>query len=391
MKVLHIQLSVFNENMGYQENMLTKYHKLFGHDVILVSSTVKITPEGNYINVEPGETFTKDGVKIIRLRFLKIIPKKIAEKLRIVRNLHKILCIENPDIIYIHGPQAISNLDVIRYLKSLKQKGTKMPFVLIDNHADEYNSAKSNFSKIVHKTLWRYVAKRLEKVTKKFYAVTGSSKEFLTKYYKIPSDKIELLFLGGDPSLINFNDSSQIKKEIRNNLNLSEDDFVLITGGKLDAGKNVIELMRSVSELPKQNLKLIIFGSVHNSISEQFYSLLNSTDRIKYVGWLELPEIYRYFVSSDLGVFLGTQSALWNHCIFCKVPAIFKHWHGMADFTLGGRFKPCITIEKPEDFKDTLVRLLENKEMFQKLKNDAEKVSQYFSYEYIAKKALEIL
>ncbi len=390
MKIVHIQLSGFNEDMGYQENILPKYHKLLGHEVSIITSTIKIMPEGMYIDVEPGLSFAKDGIKVIRLSLLRVISSSFSEKLRIVRDLYNTLVSENPDILFIHGPQSISNLDVIKYLNNLKKKKSKMPVLLVDNHADEFNSAKSKLSKSIHKTLWRHVAKRLSKVTVKFYAVTDSAKEFLIKYYKLPPDKIELLVMGGDPSLINFNEVPQIRKEIRNKLNLSEDDFVLITGGKLDEKKGILDLMRLFLELENSNLKLIIFGTVHDAISKQFYTLLSSTDKIKYVGWLDLPEIYRHFVSADLGVFLGTQSVLWNHCIFCKLPAIFMYWPGMTDFTLGGRFQPCIIIQKATDFKVTLLKLVEDKELFQKLKTDAEKVSQLFSYEYIAKKSIEV-
>ena len=50
MKIVHISISgAYTDNLSYQENYLTKYHVILGHDVYLITSEWMYDDRGNYV------------------------------------------------------------------------------------------------------------------------------------------------------------------------------------------------------------------------------------------------------------------------------------------------------------------------------------------------------
>jgi glycosyltransferase involved in cell wall biosynthesis len=385
LKIVHIHIGPYSEKWAYHENLLPKYHKKLGHEVTLITSALTLSETGRIV-IGSEEMFVNgEGVKVVRLPHSRFLPVKLAYRLGLVNGLRKILRTEKPDLIYVHGAQRISNLELVRYLREC-MKSRKKPILLVDNHADEFNSARNWLSRLIHKTLWRFVVKQLDRYATAFYAVNEACKNFLIRYYRLSPDRVEILPMGGDPDWF----SPQNRNLVRRMLGISDDDLVMITGGKIDANKKTIELMEIVSKLPFDKVKLIVFGSIHESLRNRFDELLErNRERIKFVGWLSPRDMYDYFVAADLGVFPGTQSVVWNHAIFCGLPLVLKRWPGMADFTLGGKYSPCILVNDISELESVLYRIITDSELYAKMKKDASQVRGFFSYEYIAMKTLE--
>ncbi|MEO0274756.1 MAG: glycosyltransferase family 4 protein [candidate division WOR-3 bacterium] len=385
---MHIQLIGFNENLGYQENLLVKYHKKLGHDVSVITSTYKFFDKVNI--VEPG-WYNYNGIRILRLPYPSFIPLALARKFKIVNGLKKALNEEKPDLVFLHGGlHGLESHTVLSYIKRVQREGKRL-FLVVDSHADEYNSARKFISKLLHKTLWAWIARRVQKNAAVIYAINDGCKNFLIKYYKLDPLKIDLLPLGGDPEILSSLKSDECKAKVRQNLNIKTDDFVLITGGKLDRQKKIIELMKLVANLESKNVKLIVFGSIAEEIKEDFWEIVNKySDKIIYVGWLDLRDMYMYFLASDLAVFPGTQSAIWAHVIFCGLPAIFWYWPGMINFSEKG-FSPCILVSNMDEIDSALRKILADRDFYLKLKANAKMVANDFSYELMAQKVLEVI
>ncbi|KAF2958588.1 hypothetical protein AS159_02565 [Thermotoga sp. Ku-13t] len=385
MKIVHIQIGPYSENWAYHENLLPKYHRKLGYEVTHVTFSLALSKSGKLIVSSEGMFVNGDGVKVVRLPHSRFLPVKLAYRLGLVNGLRKILRAEKPDLIYVHGAQRISNLELVRYLREC-MKSHKKPILLVDNHADEFNSARNWLSRLIHKTLWRFVVKQLDRYATAFYAVNEACKNFLIRYYRLSPDRIEILPMGGDPDWF----SPQNRNLVRRMLGISDDDFVMITGGKIDANKKTIELMEVVSKLPFEKIKLLIFGSVHESLRSRFNELLEQNkDRIRFVGWLSPKDMYSYFVAVDLGVFPGTQSVIWNHAIFCGLPLVLKRWPGMVDFTFNGKYSPCLLIDDVSELESVLYSVLTDFKLYEKMKKDASQVRGFFSYEYLAMTTLQ--
>lgn len=66
MKILHIApSSTYNDNWGYQENLLPKYQKKIGNEVALIVNTFYHAPDGRRETSE-CDYFLNDGVRVIR-------------------------------------------------------------------------------------------------------------------------------------------------------------------------------------------------------------------------------------------------------------------------------------------------------------------------------------
>lgn len=387
MKIMHIALfATYNDYWGYQENLLLKYQRKMGHDVSLIVSN-KTFKEGSLSFVPESDYYLNDGQHIIRLAYKEFISKKISKGVKYF-SIYKYLEEFKPDLIMIHGLSNISVLQVSKYKKRINRNCK----IIADNHVDYYNGASKPYSlKDKFYILYtRLINKLMQKNYDKVYGVTPWRVQYQKEIFKIPSSKSDLLVMGGDVDKINFNNQLIIKSEIRQKWSIDNDDFLLITGGKIDFPKNIHLLMQAINEINNPKIKLLVFGTFAKTMSyedvEKFIS-----DKIQLIGWIDSSKVYDYFLASDLGVFPGTHSVLWEQACACGLPCIFKKWQGMQHVDVGGNSvlldDVCV-----ESIKKTIIDLVNNKSKFDNMKHISmtEGVNT-FSYATIAKKSIEVL
>ena len=322
MRVLHCCLAAFYiDDYGYQENILPKMHRLLGHEVAIIASTETYVKKSELSYVDPASYETMDGIPITRIPYKKLIPSFLAPKLRLYENLSYHLKAFDPDIIFLHDCQFLSIKEVVDYLNG--HPGVK---VYVDGHTDFINSARNWFSKyILHGIIYKWCAKKIERYALKFYGVLPARVEFFTVMYGIPKTKVDLLVCGADDTLLDFERKPGIRIDVRKRVGINLDDFVVITGGKIDRRKNIHKLMMAVSEINNRKIKLIVFG-VPNKDMEPIIKSLSVHANIKSVGWISSDKVYDYLFAADLGFFPGTHSVLWEQAVGSGVPCVFKKY-----------------------------------------------------------------
>lgn len=377
MKIVNICLcGPYNIGWGYQDNLLAKYQEKNDSSVSIITSNLINDSNSNRIIKTKSGIYYDGSIKVIRLK--NSIP--FLDYLRIYSNLYNTLCNEKPDIIFIHGCQFMSIISICKYIK-------KYPYVKcrVDNHADYNNSAMSLFAKIIHKTFWKFTANAINKYSQVFFGVTPARCDFLHKMYGIPKEKIKLLVMGADDELvknaINNIDSTRAKYRISSN------DFLIVTGGKIDVQKkDIINILKSYKKMDSSKIKLIIFGSLSIEIANEFY---NNLGNALYIGWLNQKEIYDLICSSNLAIYPGSHSVLWEQTVGCGVPAIFKDLSNTHHIDVGGN---CIISQDMSiDFLyNTIIDLVYNKEKYSIMKQiSEEKGIQIFSYKNIARRSID--
>jgi glycosyltransferase involved in cell wall biosynthesis len=385
MKVIHLCLACFYiDNYSYQENALPKYHKIMGHEVVVIASLMSFDKNGNICFLKtPEEYICRDDYKVIRLNYKKRF-KFFNKILKRYEKTYSSIEREKPDLIFIHGCQFWDIKQVVKYRK--RHQNVK---IFIDNHSDFNNSANYWISKkILHEIIWRYCAKLIEPFADKFYGVTPLRCDFLKKVYKISAGNIELLVLGADDEKINFKNKEQIRQNIRKKNNISENDFVIVTGGKIDPEKNIHLLLQAVIELGNDNIKLILFGT-SNQQMRPIINDLSKSSCIRNIGWIDSDQTYDYFLASDLAVFPGTHSVLWEQSVGTGIPGVFKYWEGMDHVDLGGNCKFIYEVNISE-IKRVLKEIISNQSEYQKMKRVAvEEGIKKFSYKEISRKAIQ--
>ena len=369
----------YTDGFSYQENLMAKYHKMAGNDVTVITSSLVRDDSGNVVEYQ-GETESVDinGVKVIRLPFSR--PKKISGFLRKYEGFKGALEKSKPDLLFIHGCQSCEMKVIADYLKSHPEV-----WVLADNHADYQNSARNFLSKnILHGLLWKHCAKTIEPYTEKFYGVLPARVDFLKKAYGSPAGTCEIRVLGVDDDEAQKALAPGVRKNRREEYGVSDDDFVIVTGGKIDSNKpQVISLMKAVNSLAGGKIKLIVFGSVTDELKRSFEK--NLGDSVKYIGWRRSEDIYTDFAAADLVAFPGLHSVLWEQAVGMGKPCAFKRIKGFEHVDLGGN---CVFFEN--DSEQEYIRVIKYaQENIGTLKNEAEKKGmKTFSYKEIAKRAI---
>ena len=148
-----------------------------------------------------------------------------------------------------------------------------------------------------------------EEMVKGYGHMIGVS-EFVTKEYlkacKIPV-KAHVLKNAIDVDRFSRKVSEEQRRIIRKKLGLSENDFVILYVGRIMEIKGVLELMRAVTELGDENVKLLIMGSANSgkwafSPYERKVKKLaqQNKDQIKFTGYVDNGEVYQYASVADV-------------------------------------------------------------------------------------------
>ncbi len=385
MKVVHLCLgSFYPDNYSYQENMLPKFHKELGYDVEVIASLQTFDEQGktSYLD-KPGSYYNEYNIKVTRLSYKS--NNKIWHKLKRYKGTYEAIENARPDVLFIHGGQFLDIDKVIKYAK----KNRKLK-IYVDNHADFSNSATNFISKnILHKIIWRGCLKRIEPYTRCFYGVLPVRVDFLTNVYKLPKSKCQLLVMGADDELVSDAKKNNARATIRKKYGIASNDFLIVTGGKIDQWKKqTLLLMQAVREINNDKVKLVVFGSVTQELNGKLQELADG-DVVKYIGWIHSSDSYNYFAAADLVIFPGRHSVMWEQAVGQGVPLVVKDWPGTHHVDLGGNVV-FLKDDSVEELKNVINKLVSDRSTYEIMKNIAvEKGMSVFSYKDIAKRALE--
>lgn len=389
MNIVHVCLNgPYNDNWGYQDNLIPKYHKKFGNTVTVIAQNKQHNENSGEIEeTDTGDYFLQDGVRVIRVSKQRSFIKKFADVFS-PYDIYDLLITLKPDFIIVHGLiGSVSALQVYKYIK-----GNTHCAAVADIHQDFYNSpVKSSIKYTVIRSLHRMLNRKMYSCYRKIYYMAPSCKKYAQEYYKVPEDMLELLPLGFDADLIDSGERFMIREEIRKKYNYNENDIIVCHGGKLDSKKMTSNLIVALAKLHKEDerIKLIIFGSFNADVKSDLENrILENNDFVNYVGMLTSEEYYKIYLASDIAAFPGSQSVLWQQAIASGL-AVFVKWHtGVEYLDLGGNIGYFSDSSVEEIFTELKNAIKNGK--YKHMKEVAEdKGTSFFSYERISKKMLE--
>lgn len=382
MTIVHVCISApWSEKYAYQENLLPRYHRLMGYNVTIIAPV--FTKIGDYggNRVPAGISYLPDGTKVVRLR-PQIDKRKLLSHIPSVKGLKNAIIEERPDLLFLH--------DVCCYnyhcISSIKEQFPQMKIV-VDNHCDYVNSLHSPLTRFLHKKWYRYtlVSKLLPNV-EWFYGVTPSRCTFLHEVYGIPENKIKLLVMGADDNKMMLDQREQLRKSVRERYGIKKDDFLIVTGGKIDRFKNIHVLAHAVNSLMNDNVKLLVFGKINEDMQPFFDA--EQTDKIITIGWVNSEKVYEFFYAADLIVFPGLHSVLWEQAVASKTPCAFSKMDGFEHVNVNNN---CILMTGKDAayYEDMLKQLLADDGKYAALKSNANsEVTENFYYSKIARQVL---
>ena len=383
MKITHLCLcGPVTDGWNYQDNLLPKYHKRNGHEVTIITSKWVWGTDGVLHRDDRDQYVNENDVRMIRLEMYG--KDNFSKKMKRFKNLYKAIEKTEPDILFIHGVSFKDTTVIVSYLKS-----NPNVIAFADNHADFSNSATNWLSKnVLHRIIWRYYARKLIPCVKKFYGVLPIRVDFLSKMYGIPKNMCELLVLGADDDMVERALKPEIKLKIRKKYNIDENDFLIITAGKIDVWKTqTLLLMEAVQRINLSNVKLLIFGSVTDELKDQVDKLADGK-KVKYIGWIKTEDSYEHFAAADLVVFPGRHSVMWEQVTALGIPMIVKDWPGTHHIDLGGNVA-FLTNDSVDEIYSILMDLLVNRSKYISMQKVAlSEGRNRFSYNEISKRSI---
>lgn len=380
MKIVHIAPNApYNEGWSYQENYLPKYQALLGHEVILIVTNT-LHKNGRLEETLCTDSISADGFRVIRRKTKRVLTSFCTQVLSLM-DVYNILKEEKPDFIFFHGLVSATIFQVCRYKRRLNNKCV----IVQDNHLD-YNigATASSFMGWLQRTIYRTYFRFTKKYIAKVYGVTPWRKCYAEEYYGVPSSMTDVLIMGAADEKIHLNKKTALREGIRKEYDIRKNEFLIVTGAKIDRKKNIHLLMEAVNQL--DGVRLIVFGNVLDDIKDEFEGLLSS--KVKWIGFIDSDRAYDFFLSADLVVFPGQHSVLWEQACACKVPCLFARWPGMEHVNNGGNseFIDDISVDSIREKIGELIFTPKYEEM--KLVAESSNTDIYL-YSKIANKSLE--
>ncbi len=383
MKIVHIAPnSPYNEGWGYQDNLLPKFHARMGHDVTLII-TNKMHSDGKIIETDCVRYDSPDGFNVVRRNIVAPhIPKvgALFSKME-VYDLLKEIC---PDFVFFHGLVSSTIFQVTKYKKEINPNLV----IVQDNHLD-YNigygknlSWKQRLVVLKHRLDYTLNDKYISKV----YGVTPWRRDYAIDVFGVPREKTDVLIMGADDDKLDLVHRKEIRERMRQQYGIKDDEFLIVTGGKIDKKKKIDLLMKAV--LSCSNVKLLIFGNVLDDVKSEFDALVEQNKNVIYIGWINSDKVYNYFFAADLVFFPGQHSVLWEQACASKVPCVFEKWEGMDHVNNGGNadFVSPVSVETLKEKIDELK--FTPKYFVMKAVAESDKTDIYL-YSKIAEKSLE--
>ncbi len=379
MKIVHIEISApFIDGWGYQENLLPEYLQKEGVENYIIASA-NIFPK--YLKKEivdeikaKGDNYLHEGIVVRRIPI-----KKISTSFLFTSNLMEVLEDIQPDVIFHHNFNCTSMPVSARYARKHNIS------MLCDNHADSINMSRNRiWVWFYYKFLIRLSCQLYKKQLFKVYGVTHSRCDFIYNYYGLSQEKIDFLPIGADVDLA---DSISSIPDLRLKYGYDDQDFIVVSGGKMGKGKGTDKLICAVKELSSHypQLKLVLFGKFEDSTTSIQAS---NNGCITNHGWCNRTKTLEMLKMSDVACWPIHHTTLIEDAIAVCTPIINRKT-GTSEHLIEGN---GLWIEKgtKDEIKNALLQLLSLDEIERNSVSLAcEKMKQIISYHTIAQKVLE--
>ncbi|GEA07042.1 hypothetical protein KUL42_18030 [Alteromonas sp. KUL42] len=366
----------YNENLEYQENLLTKYYTKYGHDVTVICSTYESVFDyysGKHNKNIPAKTYYDGKAKIIKLRY----SWNIMNKLRRYTSIKRILEQEKPDLIYVHDVM-FNMLEATSYMK--KHPSVRM---IMDYHADYSNSARNWLSlKVLHGLLRKWCLDKARPYISCIFPIVPGSKKFLHEVYKVPLSEMEVLPLGADVDLGRLARQSLNLANLRKAYNHTKDTKLIFTGGKLEPRKQTELLIDAVDSLRRNDVRLVIIGQSAQD-DKGYYQMLKNKAKdnpyIYFAGWQDKVGVYEHLAIADIAVFPASQSILWQQAISMGLPLVCGNTGEQSIEYLNLHGNIVIHQAKEisvDSYRHSLEKLLDDETALKRMGEGAKKVSE---------------
>lgn len=232
--------------------------------------------------------------------------------------------------------------------------GAKIASVPNIIHGEHGTIQQKNRNIIIQKLCWRLVDQVL--------AVSDAHRDNLAKTINFPPKKILTLMNGVDIS--RFSESSSIKQQIRDDLQITEESVVIGTIGRLVPVKNQKMLIMAFAKLVPvfSNIRLIIVGD--GPLMGELVELSKTLDvgnRIKFLG--QRSDVPQLFCAMDIFSLISDSEGMSNtilEAMSSSLPVVATNTGGNPGLVNNDLTGMLVPVGNVEELADKLARLIED-------------------------------
>jgi len=297
----------------------------------------------------------------------------------IVKNL-------NLDIIHSHQPYSLGD-EALKFSKKLN-----IPLVFT------YHIKYEDYHHYVPFIPENISRKFIRKITTKYSNQCGAIIAPSTAIKKLLIDhqiKAPISIIPSGIDIDNFAKDAGQREKIREKYQIKKDDVALITACRLTEEKNVGFLARSFNKIKKScgNAKFLIVGDgAARKELEQMAIEFGIKDSIIFTGLVNKEEIINLYQASDIFIFASlteTQGLVAVEAMAAGNPVVAVKASGIEDMIINGE-DGFLTSESEEEFSNSVIKIINDKNLREKMSARAKINSQRFSIEPWVEKVVEL-
>jgi len=249
----------------------------------------------------------------------------------------------------------------------------RIPNVLSLHGGDIYDPSKKlspHRNAIFRKTV-RFLIDRADRVV----AQSNNTRSNAKRFYK-PKGEVQIIPLAFHPP--------EIPSISRSELKLDDSDFLLITVGRLIKRKSIDTILRALSQIEIEKVKLLIMGD--GPEREHLTSLVEQLElkhRVTFLGYVSDFEKYKFLALSDLFILTSLHEGfgiVFLESMYCGLPIVCTNHGGQVDFLKDGENAILINVGDVNACADAIKRFYRDKEFYLKCSsNNRKKVMDFFA------------
>jgi glycosyltransferase involved in cell wall biosynthesis len=222
----------------------------------------------------------------------------------------------------------------------------------------------------------------------KIIAISQQTKQDIIDFFYIPEEKIEVVYQGCN-GIFHHPISDNTKQAVQEKYNVPKN--YLLSVGSIEERKNLLTILKVLKELPNQKLVVIGNGKAYKIKCLRFISKHNLSNRVLFLSDLNLDEMAAIYQNAQMliypSIFEGFGIPILE-ALFSKTPVITSKDGCFTE--AGGSFSKYINPLSVEQMKETILEILNSKELQEKMKTKGLEHAQNFTDDKIADNLMKV-
>jgi len=258
-----------------------------------------------------------------------------------------------------------------------------IPNVLSLHGGDIYDPSKklSPHDSFIFSRVVKFILQKADRIV----AQSTNTRDNTVRYYN-PDKEVEIIPLAFHPPAP--------VKAARKDLNLSKDNFYVITVGRLIKRKSLQTLIQAIGNIKNKKVKLLIIGDgPEKEYLDTVVKEFHADERVAFLGFLDDNDKYRYLKCADLFALTSLHEGfgiVFMEAMHIGLPIVCTNHGGQVDFLKQRENALLFDVGDVRKCSDAILELYKNETLYKKLSANNKKKIKNFYAEQVASQYIDI-